>query len=72
MLYPEVERENGMIISKTLIGKDIVSTKSGNVILYVREEKFALELVKRWIKEEKIKGKEYTLVGVDNTFSIFD
>ena len=68
----EVERQNGIIISTNLIGKDIISTKSGNVIFYVREEKLALKLANRWIEAEKANGKEYTLVGVDNTFSIFD
>ena len=68
----EVERQNGLIISTNLIGKDIVSTKSGNIIFYVRDEELALELAKRWIKEEKSKRKEYTLRGVDSTFSVFD
>ena len=59
--------EQGSLIKKGYIGHSYSKT-----IFYVRDPALALELAQRWANEEPQRLKNYRVIGVDNSFSVFD
>lgn len=68
----ETHREGGLLVQDNMIYEKAVLNGFDYLIVYVSDDEVALKLAERWIEEEKHKGKKYSLVGVDYTFSIFD
>ncbi len=69
----EVNYQNGILEQGTLIKKNAVQ-RSGliSVIFYVSDEKQALELAKRWVSEDNQKKQDYRVIGINQSFSVFD
>ena len=69
----EVIRHKGYIEQGELIKKN-AAQRSGfiTVIFYVSNEQTALDLAHRWVNEEKQKKQDYRVIGINNSYSVFD
>lgn len=71
--YELIRQPGGAYQKGRLISKD-VPQRSGliSVIFYVNNDDLALELANRWVNEEEQLKQDYKVVGINNSFSVFD